>query len=153
MAEASAVTRNASIADFSPVYQRQIAEKLGQQKTVVRAPLPLPANLEYQSKFGNRRTAYKSVQGFERAYDSALEARTAAMYDLGINTGLIKAWLPQVPFLLPGGVRYVADFLVLWADGRVAFVDAKGRDTQASINKRKQVLALYGIEIELVRAA
>ncbi len=104
-----------------------------------------------RSKYGNHKTPYKSRQGFKRTYDSALEARHAAQFDLGIETGLIKWWLPQVPFPLPGKVTYRADFLVAWADGRLSVIDAKGHDTQSSTNKRKQVADLFGIEVELVR--
>jgi hypothetical protein len=129
-----------SILSLGPDAQRQIAEQLrGQPEAAV------------VGKYRNRRTAYKSVQGFERAYDSALEARQAALYDYGIERGLIKLWLPQVPFPLPGGVTYRADFMLVLADGRVKFIDCKGRDTQASINKRKQVFALFGVEVEIVR--
>jgi len=105
-----------------------------------------------RSKYGNRKTPYKSRQGFKRTYDSALEARHAAQFDLGIETGLIKWWLPQVPFPLPGKNRkYRADFLVIWADGRVSVIDAKGADTQMSKLKRDQVAELFGVEVELVR--
>jgi hypothetical protein len=102
-------------------------------------------------KFGNIPTVYKSTQGFERRYDSTGEANYAATLDQGIAAGLVKWWLPQVAFPLPGGVTYRCDFVVQWTD-RLAVIDFKGADTQSSINKRKQVKACFGIEVELVRA-
>lgn len=105
------------------------------------------------SKFNNRRTEVKSVQGFTYMADSALEARQAQQYDLGVTTKLIKWWQPQVGFRLPGGRRYRADFLVMWADGRVSVVDTKGADTDMSRLKRDQVRELYNIDVEIVRKA
>ena len=95
-------------------------------------------------KYRNTPTIYKSIQGFERRYDSKKEAAFA--FGLDHTEGW---WIPQVPFPLPGGVTYRADFMHVGADGKPRFYDVKGRDTQASINKRKQVFALYGITVEL----
>lgn len=103
-----------------------------------------------RAKYGNTRTAYRSDQGFERVYDSKAEAAYAMMLDRGRVSGLVLWWLPQVAVPLTGGVIYRMDFLVQWTD-RLAFVDVKGTDTQASINKRKQVKACFGIEVEVVR--
>ena len=157
------MTRNASIADFPEAYQRQIAEKLaaqckhdwlragadydlckrcGEHRLVTPQPKP--------SKYRNVKTAYKSVQGFERVYDSKREAAYADFLDRLRTAGAVKWWLPQVRLPLPGGVVYVADFVVDYGE-RVAFIDVKGRDTQASINKRKQVTACYGIEVEIIK--
>ena len=103
-----------------------------------------------KSKYSNVRTAYKSTQGFERIYDSKGEARYAATLDHGIEAGLIKWWLPQVPIPLPGGVKLVVDFLVQWTD-RLAFMDFKGVLTREAANKIKQANSLFGIDVELVR--
>jgi hypothetical protein len=102
-----------------------------------------------QRKYRNTPTRYKSIQGFERNYDSKKEAAFAAKLDGEISLRLVSWWLPQVSIPLPGGVIYRADFQVCDSGGRVGFIDVKGRDTQASKNKRKQVFALYGITVEL----
>lgn len=55
-------------------------------------------------------------------------------------------------FPLPGGVKAVLDSVQVWQNGEritVVWEDAKGRDNQASKNKRKQIKALYGIEVQL----
>lgn len=55
-------------------------------------------------------------------------------------------------FPLPGGVKAILDSVQVWQDGALTTVvweDAKGRDNQASKNKRKQIEALYGIEVRL----
>ena len=57
-------------------------------------------------------------------------------------------FLRQVPFHLPGGVRYVVDFQEFLSDGTVRFVDVKGMRTSEYIAKKKMVEALYPIKIE-----
>lgn len=136
--------RNVSVSDLSPEAQRQAAEQLrGQFKPQRGTGTPRPA------KYGNRRTAYKSVLGFERVYDSIKEANFAADLDVAFKCGFILWWLPQVSIPLPGGVIYRADFLMMDKQKGPVWYDVKGCDTQASINKRKQVHALFGIEVEL----
>ena len=123
---------------------RQIAEALSREQQRLDASPAKPR------KYRNTPTIYKSIQGFERRYDSKKEATHAAHLDHLIKCGPVSWWLPQVSIPLPGGVIYRADFLVMWRASGPSFVDVKGRDTQASINKRKQVKALYGITVEIV---
>lgn len=101
-------------------------------------------------KYNAVKTLQRSIQGFERTYDSKKEAGHAAKLDCLILAKEIVWWLPQVTFPLPGGVKYRADFMVARANGTIAFLDVKGFDTTASKNKRKQVAALFGVEIEVV---
>jgi len=72
--------------------------------------------------------------------------KEAAYYDeltLRKRTGEVLVFLRQVPFHLPGGVKYVCDFAVFYADGRVEFVDVKGMQTAAFKAKRKMVESVY----------
>lgn len=67
--------------------------------------------------------------------------------------GEVITFLMQTPFHLPGGVRYVADFLVFKADGTVHFIDVKGMETASFKAKRRLVETLYApITIEVVKA-
>jgi hypothetical protein len=66
------------------------------------------------------------------------------------KTGEIVFFLRQIPFDLPGKVRYVCDFQVFYANGEVSFVDTKGKDTPLSQAKRKMVEDLYPVTIEIV---
>lgn len=64
--------------------------------------------------------------------------------------GVIKYFLMQVPFHLPGEprcVRYICDFVEFWENGEIRYVDVKGFRKQDYINKAKQVRALFGVEI------
>ena len=96
-------------------------------------------------KFGAvacERDGKKFPSRLERRYYDQLKIRQAS--------GEVIMFLCQVPFDIPGSVKYVCDFQVFLADGTVEFIDTKGRDTQMSIAKRKIVEALYPVEIKIV---
>ena len=57
-------------------------------------------------------------------------------------------FLMQVPFLLPGGVKYRLDFLIFESNGEVHCVDVKGMRLRSYIDKKKMVEALYPVTIE-----
>jgi hypothetical protein len=92
------------------------------------------------------------VEKDDQKFDSKLEARYYDSLKLQQRAGLIIFFLRQVPFHLPGKVKYISDFQIFHADGSVSFVDVKGQDTPLSILKRKQVEALYPVTIEVVTA-
>lgn len=84
-------------------------------------------------------------------FDSKKEARYYATLKLRRAAGEVVQFLRQVPFHLPGGVRYVCDFLEFHADGTVHFVDTKGVETADFKAKRRMVETLYApIRIEVV---
>lgn len=64
------------------------------------------------------------------------------------KAGEIVFFLRQVPFYLPGGVKYVVDFVEFRADGSVHFVDCKGMETESFRAKKRMVEALFPVEIE-----
>jgi len=102
-----------------------------------------------RNKYGNRRV---EVDGMK--FDSQHEA------DIYFGTllpswkcGAVKLLVRQVPFDLPGGIKYIADFLTVSADGIVSVIDAKSEATRKNrvyINKKKQMRAIWGIEIKEV---
>jgi hypothetical protein len=63
------------------------------------------------------------------------------------KAGDILFFLRQVPFHLPGNIKYLCDFVIFWTNGEVTFEDVKGIKTPMYILKKKQVEALYPIEI------
>lgn len=83
-------------------------------------------------------------------FASKAEARYYAQLKLRQAAGEVVFFLRQTPFHLPGGVKYVADFLEFHADGSCHVVDVKGMETPAFRAKRKQVEALYPVRIEVV---
>ena len=97
-------------------------------------------------KYGNRRVEINGMK-----FDSQHEA------DVYFGTllpswrcGTYKLLARQVPFDLPGGIRYIADFVTVSVDGHVSVIDAKSEATRKNrvyINKKKQMKAIWGIEI------
>ena len=103
--------------------------------------------------FGGGKSKYHTATKEERQADGIVfQSRKEKEYYLQLKmlqkAGQVKFFLRQVPFELPGGVRYYLDFLEFWADGRVRFVDVKGYKTETYKIKKKQVEATYNIQIE-----
>ena len=63
------------------------------------------------------------------------------------HAGEVSYFLMQVPFRLPGNVKYLLDFLVFWKDGRVTLEDTKGCKTEVYRIKKRQVEELYPVRI------
>lgn len=81
-------------------------------------------------------------------FDSKKEAQYYQELKIASQNGPVLFFLRQIPFDLPGGIKYRCDFQVFWRDGTVSFIDVKGHRTKQYINKKKQVEALYPITIE-----
>ena len=100
------------------------------------------------SKYGNRRV---EVDG--KRFDSQHEAEVYGALMLRHRAGELRLVLRQVPFDLPGGIRYFADFLIVDTAGRLEVIDAKSEATRKNrvyINKRKQMKSEWGIDIREV---
>jgi len=80
-------------------------------------------------------------------FSSKKEANRYNILKLLQKSGDILFFLRQVPFHLPGGVKYICDFLIFWANGDVTIEDVKGFKTEIYKAKKKMVEALYPIEI------
>lgn len=65
--------------------------------------------------------------------------------------GDVVFFLMQVPFHLPGGTKYVSDFQIFWKKGDVTFVDVKGIETATFKLKKRQVEALYPVQLVVVK--
>ena len=83
-----------------------------------------------------------------KRFASKLEGRCYEELKLRQKLGDVSWFIRQPRFEL-AGVRYYADFLAVLNNGKVEVIDAKGRDTPASRNKRKQVKEMYGVEVIL----
>jgi len=93
-------------------------------------------------KFKNQPTEVDGVK-----FQSKKEAGYYQQLLLARRSGDLLFFLRQVPFHLPGGVRYVVDFLEFWKNNEVRFVDVKGMRTPMYVLKKKQVEALFPIQI------
>ena len=93
-------------------------------------------------KFNAVRTEVDGIK-----FSSKKEAKYWQELELGKKSGQLLFALRQVPFHLPGGVRYVLDFMEFWSDGSVRMVDVKGFKTPVYTAKKKMVEALYPVKI------
>ena len=110
------------------------------------SPSPSGEGLGKRGKYGNRKV---TVDGMK--FDSQHEAD----YYFSVlwprwMAGELVLLARQVPFDLPGGIRYIADFVTVDTGGRVEVIDAKSVATKKNrtyINKKKQMQAVWKIEI------
>lgn len=94
-------------------------------------------------KFNAKRTIADRIK-----FASKKEANHYLENKLREKNGELIFFLRQVPFYLPGGVKYVCDFQEFCSDGTVHFVETKGVKTPLYIAKKKMVEALYPVTIE-----
>ena len=98
-----------------------------------------------RSKYGNKRTEYAG-----KAFDSAHEAEVYKQLELRVRAGDLRGVICQQAFQLPGGVKYIADFVALKNDGTYDVLDAKSdatRKDKAYRIKKRQMKEVLGIEI------
>ncbi len=95
-------------------------------------------------KYGNVPTMADGIR-----FDSKREAAYYEQLKMRKAGGEVHFWLRQVPIHLPGGTKYVIDFLVFLRDGTVDFVDVKGRETKEFRIKRREVEHHYPIKVLL----
>jgi hypothetical protein len=86
-------------------------------------------------------------------FASKAEGRYYQRLKLRVAAGEVVFFLRQVPFHLPGGATYRCDFQEFHANGEVHFIDVKGMQTDEFKRSKRQVEALYPVEIETVPAA
>ena len=118
--------------------------------------LEIPVEKPKRNKYGNQRV---EVEGLR--FDSKHEAAVYAQLMERVRAGELKCVMRQVKFDLGGGPNaardsryaYYADFVTVDMDNRIEVLDAKSEATRKNrtyINKRKQVLAEWGLEIKEV---
>lgn len=101
--------------------------------------------MRFRHKFNSIRTELDGI-----TFHSKREAEYYKTLQLKVKAGEIIFFLRQTPIHLTGGVKYYADFVTFNSDGTVHFIDVKGFKTPTYAIKKKQVEALYPIEIEEV---
>ena len=122
----------------------------GQKATVMIADEITAHKTPKRQKYGNRKV---EIDGMK--FDSQHEAD----YYFGVlvprvKSGELKTVCRQVAFDLPGGIKYIADFVTILPDQRIEnVIDAKSAATRKDrvyINKKKQMKACLDIEIQEV---
>jgi len=140
------IARPPSRAEVEEAWAR--AEREGQIMMLEIPAEPEAEKPKRRQKYGNQRT---EVDGLK--FDSKHEAEVYQGLKLREKAGELRCVLRQVGFDLPGGIRYFADFMTVENDYSIRVLDAKSEATRKNrvyINKKKQIMALYGIDIEEV---
>ena len=70
-------------------------------------------------------------------FPSKKEAKYYSELLLRQKAGEVVFFLRQIPFFLPGNVKYVCDFMEFNSDGTVHFIDTKGFKTSMYKTKKK----------------
>ncbi len=131
-----------------PAPMREAAERALRRDERLAAVPQAAEKGDARRKYRNQPTTIDGMR-----FDSKREARHYERLQLQRAAGEVDWFTRQVPFWLPGNIRIVVDFLVKFTDGRVIVQDAKSTATAQNrtyINKRKQLKALYGLDIEEV---
>jgi len=97
-----------------------------------------------RGKYGNIPTEYNGA-----FYASKKEASRAMELDQLQKAGEVVYWTRQVPFILEAGIKYIADFVVVWKDWNITIEDTKSEPTKTPTYRMKKKLfkARYGREI------
>ena len=139
--------REEEFAEFQRRQKQRVAPKLDELDAWNYAA-PGERNAKRQ-KYGNRRAEIDGIK-----FDSQHEANVYQELMLRVRAGELKTVCRQVKFDLPGGIVYIADFVAIRPDMRIEGVyDAKSEITRKNrvyINKKKQMKACWGIEIQEV---
>lgn len=80
-------------------------------------------------------------------FGSTLEAEHYQQLKLLKAAGVIRYFLRQVVFHLPGGTKHVVDWMVVMDGREPLFRESKGYDVPMGRLKRRQVKELFGIDI------
>jgi len=83
-------------------------------------------------------------------FQSKKEARYYRELKTRVFAGEVAYFLLQVPFRLAGGVKYRVDFMEVWTDGSIHWIDVKGFRTPTYKMKRRMVEVCYPVKIEEV---
>lgn len=70
---------------------------------------------------------------------------------LARRSGDLLFFMREIPFRLPGGVRYYVDFVEFWKDGSVVFTEVKGMETDTWKIKKRLVESLFPIKIQVIK--
>lgn len=127
---------------LTPKQAERLAKALGKEKTTNDS---LEASVKSQKPRHKFRAKPTETDGIK--FSSKKEANYYLQLKQLQELGEVLFFLRQVPLHLPGNVKYLCDFLVFYADGTADFVDVKGMKTPQYVMKKKQVEALYPVEI------
>ena len=109
-----------------------------------------PSNIKQVPK--QKRTKYRNKPTYvdDIYFPSKREANLYIRLKSLVEAGEVTRFHRQVIFDLPGGTTCKCDFMVIYPDGSIRYLDAKGKILPSFIRNQKQVRALYCVEMEPV---
>ena len=113
----------------------------------------MPITLKDFSKLKKKKKSkYNAVQIVKKdiRFASKLESTYYEYLLKERERGNILYFLMQVPFRLPGNIKYLVDFQIFMKNGSVKYIDVKGVMTDVSRNKIKQVVDIFPVNIEII---
>ena len=128
--------------DFDEAWLRDYCKRTG---TKLPEGVKCEAPEGRKQKYRNRKTETDGIT-FDSRHEAECWQRLKAETEAGQHIHLLR----QVAFRLPGGVKYIADFVTLERDGKYQVFDAKSAATQRDKVyrlKRRQMRECLGIEI------
>lgn len=134
---------------FDEAWLRDFLARGGKIKDGQELPKSVERLMQVQSK---RTQKYGNIKVEEDGMmmDSKHEAAVYRELKAQLSCGDIIALARQVTFMLPGNVRYIADFVAFRPDGSYDVIDAKSEATRKNavyVIKRKQMKACHGVTI------
>ena len=93
----------------------------------------------------------------DKKYASRLEASYAQRLNTAKDRGELIFWLEQVPFSLPGNLKYKIDFMEFWKakdgqeTGDIVCTEVKGMETKDWVMRKKLFESTYPITLNIVK--
>jgi hypothetical protein len=81
-------------------------------------------------------------------FDSEAEGRFYQELKFRVQAGDVSYFLRQVPIHLPGNVKLKIDFMIVYPDNRIQYIDVKGMVTKDWRAKQRIAEAIYPFKIE-----
>lgn len=135
------------VRDFCARTGQKLPEEL-RRNDALDARLYAVQAVQRRNKYGNQPTEVNGKK-FDSKHEAEVyeELRLECLADEHVGLGC------QVAFYLPGGVKYIADFVTLEEDGTYTVYDAKSEATRKDKTyrlKKRQMKKCLGIEIREV---
>ena len=144
------MTRRVTLWDLPDAVRRAVVAKYPVKPHAVLkagdAPQGLSNGQTRPSKYGAKATVVDGIR-----FASKLEAKRYSQLVALQKWGTVAFFLRQVPFDVAISVRYLADFLVVYTDGRLEVEDVKGILTPTSRTKIAVVEDRYRIKVKSLK--
>lgn len=129
---------------FTEEWLQSYYARIHGQKTAAQEA-PASKEPEKQNKYRNRKVTSGGLK-----FDSVHESKVYEELRLRCLAGEYICLGTQVPFFLPGGIKYIADFLVIRPSGEWIVMDAKSDATRKDkVYRLKRRLMKECLHIEI----